>query len=543
MLYQKCTTDRKEVLPSSELRLTAGENYAAPTDSRETQSVAASNSPALNVEIDPWRLAGFAKLKKRLQKYPARSVAIYGTGNHTRLLLSFLGRNPRIYGLADNDPTKYGRTFLGYAIHDLNAIIDRIEAVVISSDVFQETIYRRIKDLKRKNIAILKIYATTPKAKTPQNGSRFDMQNIGIKARGRRRFKLAHLCFTQNTNAGDTLLFPAVRQLFQKKVGASDFTLIPVHAPVTEATVRLINEQDGSIIGGGGLLLADTNPNSISGWQWPCPAELLAEIKTPLIVFAIGYNRFRNQEDFSGQFTANIQALVEKSAFFSLRNHGGIERLKKYLPEKERSRLKFQPCPTSILAKFYPALPTSRTTSQDRTVAFNIAMDRPKLRFGTDEDEIFAAFDEILNYLRREKWRPRLYHHHCADPEAAAKLTSLKIPLDELNLDGKTPREVIKAYADVSLAIGMRGHAQMIPFGLGTPIYSLISHNKLQYFLDDINHPEWGTDLQSHRLFADLKSFIGNYDEGLLKAQIETAQERLWETTLTNLETIKLLLR
>ena len=41
-------------------------------------------------------------------------------------------------------------------------------------------------------------------------------------------------------------------------------------------------------------------------------------------------------------------------------------------------------------------------------------------------------------------------------------------------------------------SIGMRGHAGMIPFGVGTPIISLVSHPKLRYFLEDIGHAEWG---------------------------------------------------
>ena len=40
----------------------------------------------------------------------------------------------------------------------------------------------------------------------------------------------------------------------------------------------------------------------------------------------------------------------------------------------------------------------------------------------------------------------------------------------------------------------------MIPFGLGTPILSLVSHPKLRFFLEDIRRPEWGFDVHDPAL-------------------------------------------
>jgi hypothetical protein len=37
----------------------------------------------------------------------------------------------------------------------------------------------------------------------------------------------------------------------------------------------------------------------------------------------------------------------------------------------------------------------------------------------------------------------------------------------------------------------------MIPFGLGTPVLSLVSHPKLRFFLEDIARPEWGFDVNA----------------------------------------------
>ena len=56
----------------------------------------------------------------------------------------------------------------------------------------------------------------------------------------------------------------------------------------------------------------------------------------------------------------------------------------------------------------------------------------------------------------------------------------------------------------------MRGHAQMIPFGLRRPIISIISHDKMRFFLKDINCLEWGIDVKSHNFEKKLDMLISN---------------------------------
>ncbi|MFB2737144.1 hypothetical protein [Umezakia ovalisporum] len=81
----------------------------------------------------------------------------------------------------------------------------------------------------------------------------------------------------------------------------------------------------------------------------------------------------------------------------------------------------------------------------------------------------------------------------------------------------------------------------MIPFGLHRPIYSLISHDKLQFFLDDINHSDWGVELQDPNLGEKLVRDINNLYTNLpqIESQLKAAQSELWKITLQNLEMIK----
>jgi polysaccharide pyruvyl transferase WcaK-like protein len=351
--------------------------------------------------------------------------------------------------------------------------------------------------------------------------------------------KVAHLGVQGNSgNGGDTLLFVAVRQLFQKEVAPTNFTLLQVRDQVTEETIEKINQHDALIIGGGGLLLADTNQNSISGWQWACPTELLDKIKVPIIVFAIGYNRFRGQSEFADVFHKNVCKLVEKSSFFGLRNYGSIEALKEYLPVELHKKLVFQPCPTTLLNYFYPY---SKPKNIEKSISVNIAFDRPHLRFGNQEDEILWNIAKILLSFQKKGWKIKLFNHIAKDKEARIWFNAQGLYPEEVNLFNVAPQVVIEEYSKVSLALGMRGHAQMIPFGLNVPILSLISHDKLGFFLDDIGHPEWGVEIKSPNFRNNLYDKLNLLTNELENTsdKISNAQERLWEVTQQNLQSIK----
>lgn len=353
------------------------------------------------------------------------------------------------------------------------------------------------------------------------------------------QLKIVHLGLHFNGNAGDTLLFPAVRWLLQKQLAPAQFTLLPLHAQVTQETIDKINQQDALLIGGGGVLLADTNPNNASGWQWACPMELLEQIKVPIIVFAIGYNRFRGQQEFAPIFKKSISKLIEKSIFFGLRNRGSIEALKGYLPAELHSKISFQPCPTTILNRFYPNLPARE--EQQPTLAVNIAFDRHTLRFGEYEDEILWGIAEALLLLQQQGWKIKLFTHTKEDKDAHYWFRAKGLFAEEVSLWG-VPTEIILAeYSKVSMAVGMRGHAQMVPFGLGCPILSLISHDKLRFFLEDIGHPEWGLDVKTPRLKERLVEKINGLYENRESLQLSLleAQEKLWRTTQENAEAIR----
>lgn len=351
--------------------------------------------------------------------------------------------------------------------------------------------------------------------------------------------RITHVAFYTQANAGDTLLTIALRDLFDQCLNRSTWQSLHAHAVVGEAELSLVNDADACVIGGGGLFLKDTNPNDLSGWQWSCSLDSLAKIRSPIILFAVGYNRFRGQADFGPPFYKFIPKLVEKAEFFGLRNNGSIRAIRKYLPLELHSKVRFQPCMTTLLRFLYPRLFETKKRSTS-FVAVNCAFDRANLRYGEQRDEILNAIALALKQLSSHI-AIKYYAHIPSDELILPVLKKWRVPFTVTRLYGVGPEAIVDAYRTPSLVIGMRGHAQMIPFGCGVPILSLISHDKMAWFLEDIDATDWGLEVGSDNLadrLIEKASAVLNASTSV-REQIMQKQEFLWNVTRTNMEFIR----
>lgn len=353
-----------------------------------------------------------------------------------------------------------------------------------------------------------------------------------------------------NANAGDTLLFQATRDLLDCRLGVPiQWKLEALWRPIDQEEVARLNAHANLLlIGGGGLFLRDQAgaDASASGWQWNCPVDRLRELTSPLVVFGVGYNRFRNQSEFDPVFVEHIRTVVQKSLFFGLRNSGSMRRIREYLPPELHDRVQYQPCPTTVAWYLYPQYQKGRlaTSSRSRTLVLNAAFDREGMRFGDQKSQILDDIAQVMGEYVRYGWKLILANHKPQDAEMGDVLARNQVPFTSKNLASAYPEEVLEFYADKDLVVGMRGHAQMIPFGLRVPIVSVVSHDKMQWFLDDIQHPEWGADVQKPNFRQELERAMRHVSTSEeIRDQIRSAQERLWGVTTANLERIKAALR
>lgn len=333
-------------------------------------------------------------------------------------------------------------------------------------------------------------------------------------------------------NAGDTILSKCVRDNFNL-IEPTRWTLKKVTSPVSSATIEEINKQDYLVVGGGGLLLPDSNPNVVSGWQWAISQELLAQINVPFIVYAIGYNFFRGQEP-DERFKQSLHQLIDKSSFFSLRNKGSIDAVSEIVGPELAEKIKFQPCPTTVIRKVDPSIGPKKKT---KNIGVNIAYDRYHLRYGKD---IYVILDQIAMALKQISEKGYKIYNICHlenDQKFELTLDKHGISYEHINLQYELPDVSYQVYNEMELVMGTRGHAQMIPFGVNTKIISLGSHNKLRWFLEDIDASDWFIELnQEVATICDRLTtlFFDMIDSEKIEERIAIQQSKLYEITTAN---------
>ncbi len=349
---------------------------------------------------------------------------------------------------------------------------------------------------------------------------------------------VTHVSADTYANMGDFLLVRCLRKTIERKTpGKIGWIDVDVRKKVNDGFVSMCNQTNAVILGGGGLFLKDTNQNDVSNWQWNCTTEDIRNIRVPIYVLGIGYNRFRGQEDFEPCFTESVNTLVEQSAFFGVRNHGSVNAIRGYLREELREKVRFHPCATTVISKLYQ-LPSKQ--KQERVIAVNWASDRMAMRYQGKHYEVMKSIANVLKSFT-PAYRIKCYMHCQMDELICKVLEAEQIPYEKVYMNRElTEEELLERYTEPDLVLAIRGHAQMIPFGCKTPVVSLISHDKLKWFLDDIEHPEWGVEvLDDHfeeKLLEKCNYMLDNRDK--IRKEIEAAQEIFWNVIQENLKEV-----
>lgn len=342
-------------------------------------------------------------------------------------------------------------------------------------------------------------------------------------------------------NAGDAVLFQVIEDLFDYAYGRRSWRRTSLRQEVSQDDLRRLNARaEAALVGGGGLLMNEEFPFDGSGWQWRITRERLAQLRVPLVVFAIGYNQFRDATEFPAVFDQHLRDTVAKSCFFGVRNNGSVERVRSRLPAALHARVVYQPCMTTVLRHFHPSPTLREPRTFSRRLALNLAFDRIESRYGRDRDAIVARIVSIVDWAVGAGWDVTLVVQAWEDEPAVQAIPKHAGRVRVLRLSLATPEKVIRFYAMMPVTIGMRGHAQMIPFGCGNAIFSLVSHDKMRFFLEDIERPEWGADVRDRDLGDKAIAFLSALDGswGEVTSHVAAQQARLWSITCANLRAI-----
>lgn len=351
----------------------------------------------------------------------------------------------------------------------------------------------------------------------------------------------SHVTYYSVGNTGDTVLSQCVRRCFSGRIEPCSWNIIELDKPVTNATIESINKTSALVIGGGGLFLPDTNENSISGWQWPVSQSQLSAVDVPVLVFSVGYNYFKGQEP-SVVFKNNLVTLCEKADFIGLRNRGSVKAVRELLPIQLREKVIYQPCTTTIIRKIYGAKIEKKKPS--KVIAFNLAFDRSQRRYGEYKEKICTEVAKAAKSIENLGYEIVLVYHCSSDSEIRHYMDEQHVSYKVKDLTFAFPGEVYEFYNKVECVLGMRGHAQMIPFGLNCCIISLGTHDKMRWFLEDIDAVDWYVELNNdiqtlaNRILTAFKNSVVDNKEETHRRLIE-AQEKLWIITQRNMKQIQ----
>jgi polysaccharide pyruvyl transferase WcaK-like protein len=312
--------------------------------------------------------------------------------------------------------------------------------------------------------------------------------------------RVAHIFCHQATNLGDIYLREATRAAISTAFPDARFSDIETRKIFGRNDIEELNEHDMVLLGGGGLMLRDTFPNDESDWQFGCGAELLEEIVAPMVVYSIGYNRFRGQEDFMRPlFDNHVETLIRKSAFFSVRNTGSVRALKRYVSVAAGEQIALNHCPSILL----PRTIVERDIGSKR-VGLLLAGDRLNKRHPD-----LRGFASRIGSLAKEIAQRCELYVVAHQPQDLWYIEHLEgVPYTFVNLIGKPVADAMALYSSLDVMVGDRGHAQMIPFGLGCRIISLVSHDKLAWFLEDVGIEDHGIEESDLHLSDRVLSLI-----------------------------------
>ncbi len=297
---------------------------------------------------------------------------------------------------------------------------------------------------------------------------RLKERKIGISPR------YTHVTYDVAGNVGDTVLSQCVRKTFELD-SPKGWNIQTVSQPVTQEVVERINSTKKLIIGGGGLFLPDTNPNSKSGWQWAISPQLLQQIQVPI-----------------------VRKLYQ-------------------LPRKQ----------------------------QTGNIALNMAFDREELRFGANKRTILEQVAKAAKALEQKGYR-LYYLLHCeVDGKFVEYLQREGVRCQVVNAAFWLPHKLISFYQRMDVVLGMRGHSQMIPFGLNCALISLGTHDKMKWFLEDIQATDWYVELTAdvdHLAQRIVAKFEQVYERNPMETwdRLLSQQERLWQITKKNLAQIEI---
>ena len=327
------------------------------------------------------------------------------------------------------------------------------------------------------------------------------------------KLKVAHIYASNaKNNSGDFMIGLSYKKYFSECVIKKDCSFTDIDCrdskKFDDSNIDNLNKYDYILVGGGGLILPDSAPNKISCWQWCIKKDCIMKITKPIYVLSIGYNLFFNQtmnmpyrnnsnEDKSRMdiFKQNISTLIDKSEMFTLRHNQDVESLINIIGEKYRDKIDYEMCSTVwYVGKYWKP---NINYNSDKYFAIEIKDDREWRRYyKIGKNKYYKYLLNIVN-THIKKGEKILYLSHDGSKSFYIYLRQNNVNIPYLDNSCANENKILENYSRIHTIYCSAGHSQMISYGLGIKIISLISHPKLKNFCDDIGD-ENGIDINNN---------------------------------------------
>ncbi len=321
--------------------------------------------------------------------------------------------------------------------------------------------------------------------------------------------KIYHIA-AWNRNIGDwTACYNLHRSLenrLKKDFIFPTFYLIDSQRTLFHSTlIKEINkEADLILIGPGGMIFNRPQDESQSGWAFNISTVDLKKIKVPIVVHGIGYNKFYfDKNKWPKYMKDHLSQLQKQASLFSVRNEGSKNKL---TSEFGLKKTKIEVVPDCGIYLFDKKIDIPKIDRSKTIIGLNWAGDRPEERFKhpwkSNRNKYINALRNTLIKFCKKNNAQILYIPHLTDMDVSFYSEISKGFSNKMiyNLYELMPYIYVPAgeylynhisyftniYRQLSLTIGMRGHACIFSAGANVPFIPLGSHNKLQYFINDL---------------------------------------------------------
>jgi len=290
--------------------------------------------------------------------------------------------------------------------------------------------------------------------------------------------------------------------------------------------LEVYNSYDAIVVGPGGLILPDSVPNKVSGWQWVCPLETLKAIEAKIYVVSIGWNLFfgqkvtmpRHDSDFEEPWRedllrSHLSLVLQKATHFSMRHTGDIRALTDFIDDPSlTSKVTLEMCPTIWYAK-HIKLTYDHLSLKPTYYAFEVKDDRPHRRFfKIGRKAFYEALWKTLKHVKDVMKKPVVILSHDGSSGFASFVRSKPGGKGVPTWSNASSNQdaIMKNYLRIHTLFATAGHSQMIGWALGIRVISLVTHPKLRHFLEDVGEEDTGIEVneKGDGLFEIIRKII-----------------------------------